>query len=372
MLEDLDGPVDRRHDPGQPATAVARGRRRRRDQLRAVSREAAPGPDVHARERAPAAVSEMQAAADEDDAAQAHASSLRAFDAPLLADIRKYTIVAAKRFEARRPDGAGRRAGRDPTRGGRQRRGPARRARRTPTRRPERPPGMAASFGRVVRVLRDGEVHARPTSTPTSSAATSTSPTSSTTSPTSTRSAERKDTRVMKWIYAENDVARPAAPTTRTAARCGPGSAHADIQAADTPDIRAGDLVLIDNRDTGRRRPHRDGPQLRRGHQHAATRSAATTAATRSTHADAQGATRRVARRPGQARALEDATGQPLKPGGGGHSASPRPRRQPDGTSSASPQVRIYGIGRPSIVDFEDHRYDTTNAEAPAGSAGAP
>jgi hypothetical protein len=31
--------------------------------------------------------------------------------------------------------------------------------------------------------------------------------------------------------------------------------------------------------------------------------------------------------------------------------------------------VRIYGIGRPSIVDLEDHRYDSTSARRPPAAA---
>jgi len=57
---------------------------------------------------------------------------------------------------------------------------------------------------------------------------------------------------------------------------------------------------------------------------------------------------------------LEAATGQPLKPGGGNHSVAVNAY-----DVKRVPQVRIYGIGRPSLVDFEDHRYDSTNPKHP-------
>jgi hypothetical protein len=72
---------------------------------------------------------------------------------------------------------------------------------------------------------------------------------------------------------------------------------------------------------------------------------------------------------------LEAATGQPLRPGSGttprvgvgmqdlGH--QPAPSVVEAHPERARPRVRVFGIGRPSIVDFEEHAYDSLNNTRP-------
>ena len=291
---------------------------------------------------------QMQAAADEETRRQRRLE-LRAFDAPLLADIRKYTILAAQRYHHEDPqvqDGVlaavqleavanaeGRLA-----------------APKDAHEKAYKAAGMAASdewcgFFAMEQYMRSdldsdvkrGFFHVT--------------------------NVEHyftykyafgpvKDTRVMKWIYADeswHDLR--AYHQARGSVRTWLG--HADIQAADTPDIRPGDLVLIDNRDT----PAADHIVMVHSFD-ATTNTLYTIGGNDSGYQVDTGANHKAGNADQQD--LEGATGQPLKPGGGNHSVAVNAY-----DVKRVPQVRIYGIGRPSLVDFEDHRYDSTNPKHP-------
>ncbi len=171
---------------------------------------------------------------------------------------------------------------------------------------------------------------------------------------------EWKYTRVMKWIYAEDDWHdlrdyHTARGSERT------WIPHADIADGGALDIRPGDIALIDHSGT------KAADHIVMVHSYDMTTNTLFTIGgndggymvdTRATHTAPKGESEAAkAKREN----LEAATGQPLRSGGAeGHVGvgSRRPRQQ----GSA---VRIYGIGRPSIVDFEDHRYDSTDAKRP-------
>ena len=100
---------------------------------------------------------------------------------------------------------------------------------------------------------------------------------------------------------------------------------------------------------------------------------------TRATHAAPRGETDPEREKREQ---LEGATGQPLRPGSrGGHvgvgsfdlddqpAGATLDRDRARAVARGRRLVRIYGIGRPSIVDMEDHRYDSTSGRrAPAAA----
>jgi hypothetical protein len=48
---------------------------------------------------------------------------------------------------------------------------------------------------------------------------------------------------------------------------------------------------------------------------------------------------------------------------------TPDPARLAADRAAGRKRVRLYGIGRPSIVDFEEHRYDSTNPRTPPPAA---
>lgn len=174
---------------------------------------------------------------------------------------------------------------------------------------------------------------------------------------------ERKYTRVMKWIYAEDDwhdlrdyhTARGSARTWIP---------HADIAEGGTLDIRPGDIALIDHSGT------KAADHIVMVHSYDMTTNTLFTIGgndggyvvdTRATHT-APGGESEAAR--AKRENLEAATGQPLRSGGAeGHVGVGS--HDLDSTG----RVRIYGIGRPSIVDFEDHRYDSNDPKRPPAAA---
>ena len=187
----------------------------------------------------------------------------------------------------------------------------------------------------------------------------------------------RKDTRVMKWIYAEHawhDLR--AYHTARGSQRTWLNAAA--IDAGGTLDIRAGDMVLIDHSGTGA------ADHIVMVHSFDMTTNTLFTIGgndggyevdTRTPHAAPRGETdpQRAKRE-----RLEGATGQPLRPGSaGGHVGvgsfdlddQPSLAEAERDRARDRPRVRIYGIGRPSIVDLEDHAYDSTNERRPPNAA---
>jgi hypothetical protein len=77
---------------------------------------------------------------------------------------------------------------------------------------------------------------------------------------------------------------------------------------------------------------------------------------------------------------LEAGTGQSLTPGSGGgvgyglqdlgNQPAPGPIEHSHG-ASGRPHARVFGVGRPSVVDFEDHFYDATTVQHPPVAAPA-
>jgi hypothetical protein len=189
---------------------------------------------------------------------------------------------------------------------------------------------------------------------------------------------ERKHTRVMKWIYAEDswhDLQEYH--TTRGSVRTWIDAAA--IEGGGALDIRAGDLVLIDHSGSGA------ADHIVMVHSFDMTTNTLFTIGgndggyevdTRATHEAPRGETE--AAREKRER-LEGATGQPLRPrtrGGGGVGVGsfdlddqPEAATLDRDRARGRRRVRIYGIGRPSIVDMEDHRYDSTNARRPPAAA---
>jgi hypothetical protein len=76
---------------------------------------------------------------------------------------------------------------------------------------------------------------------------------------------------------------------------------------------------------------------------------------------------------------IEQETGQPLAPGASGGvgfgmqdlANQPDPAAVARDPARARPRVRVFGIGRPSIVDLEDHFYDSTSPTAAPAAAPA-
>jgi hypothetical protein len=190
-----------------------------------------------------------------------------------------------------------------------------------------------------------------------------------------------KDTRVMKWIYAEDAWHElQAYHTARGSVRNWIDAAA--IEGGGALDIRAGDVVLIDHSGSG------SADHIVMVHSFDMTTNTLFTIGgndggyevdTRATHTAPRGETdpEREKRE-----ALEGATGQPLRPGSaGGHVGvgSVDLDNQPAGATLDRDRaaakargrklVRIYGIGRPSIVDMEDHRYDSTSRRRPPAAA---
>ena len=187
----------------------------------------------------------------------------------------------------------------------------------------------------------------------------------------------RKDTRVMKWIYAEDawhDL--QAYHTARGSLRTWLDAATLD--AGGTLDIRAGDIVLIDHSGSG------SADHIVMVHSYDMTTNTLFTIGgndggyevdTRATHTAPRGETDPQREKREQ---LEGATGQPLRPGGsGGHVGvgsfdlddQPSLDEVTRDRGRGRRRVRIYGVGRPSIVDLEDHRYDSTSARRPPAAA---
>jgi hypothetical protein len=187
----------------------------------------------------------------------------------------------------------------------------------------------------------------------------------------------RDDTRVMKWIYAEDDWHDLREYHTSR------GSLRTWINAAaifggGTLDIRAGDIVLIDHSGSGAA-DHIVMVQSWDPTTHTlfpiGGNDGGYEVDTRPTHEAPPGElpTDREKRE-----RLEAATGQPLRPGSaGGHvgvgshdlGSQPNPAALDADRARGRQRVRIYGIGRPSIVDFEEHRYDSTDERRPPAAA---
>jgi hypothetical protein len=188
---------------------------------------------------------------------------------------------------------------------------------------------------------------------------------------------ERKHTRVMKWIYAEDDWHDLREyHATRGSSRTW---IDADaILAGGSPDIRAGDIVLVDHSGSGA------ADHIVMVHSYDMTTNTLFTIGgndggyevdTRATHEAPRGESESAREKRER---LEAATGQPLRPGSsGGHVGvgsfdlddQPTDAERTSARSRGRKRVRIYGIGRPSIVDFEDHRYDSTSAARPPAAA---
>jgi hypothetical protein len=191
----------------------------------------------------------------------------------------------------------------------------------------------------------------------------------------------RKDTRVMKWIYAEDAWHElQAYHTARGSLRTWINAAA--IEGGGALDIRAGDIVLIDHSGTG------SADHIVMVHSFDMTTNTLFTIGgndggyevdTRATHTAPRGETdpEREKRE-----ALEGATGQPLRPGSaGGHvgvgsfdlddqpAGATLDRDRARAVARGRRLVRIYGIGRPSIVDMEDHPYDSTDRRRPPAAA---
>jgi hypothetical protein len=161
---------------------------------------------------------------------------------------------------------------------------------------------------------------------------------------------ERKDTRVMKWIYADGawqdlhdyHAKRGSVRQWLTADELG-----------DNPDIRPGDLVLIDNRGT----PAADHIVMAHSYD-MATNTLFTIGGNDGGYEVDTGAHHTT---PHGAEKLEGATGQSLRSPQSGYRVGVN---EIDLNRNRQP-LRVYGIGRPSIVDFEEHRYDSTSEKHP-------
>jgi hypothetical protein len=187
----------------------------------------------------------------------------------------------------------------------------------------------------------------------------------------------RDQTRVMKWIYAEDawhDLREYH--TARGSLRNWTDAAELD--AGEGLDIRAGDVVLIDHSGSGA------ADHIVMVHSYDRTSKTLFTIGgndggyevdTREEHIAPRGESEDAREKRER---LEGATGRPLRPGGsGGHvgvgsfDLDDQPSRDEAlrARERGRRRVRIYGIGRPSIVDFEDHRYDSTSARRPPAAA---
>ena len=154
--------------------------------------------------------------------------------------------------------------------------------------------------------------------------------------------------RVKKWIHAEDQWhALDEYHAQRGSKR--QWLTNEDLQSGDALDIRAGDVALLDHEADGRPNHivmvHSYDPQTRhlrtiggndRGYQvdHRAERGPVND----------------------EIAELEDASGLPL-------------RKRQAGTPKVGMRlpdlVNVFGVGRPSIVDFEEHRYDSASRKGP-------
>jgi len=188
---------------------------------------------------------------------------------------------------------------------------------------------------------------------------------------------ERKHTRVMKWIYAE-DAWHDLRDYHTARGSLRNWTDAATIDAGGALDIRAGDIVLIDHSGSGA------ADHIVMVHSYDPATNLLFTIGgndggyevdTAATHTAPRGESE--AARSKRER-LEATTGQPLRPGGrGGHvgvgsfDLDDQPSNDEAQRARARDRrrVRIYGIGRPSIVDFEEHRYDSTDRRRPPAAA---
>jgi hypothetical protein len=184
--------------------------------------------------------------------------------------------------------------------------------------------------------------------------------------------------RIKKWIWADggwNELR--TYHENRGSVRTWIDAAAIHSSGGAALDIRPGDVALIDHSGSGRP----DHIVMVQGYD-ATTQALFTiggndsgyTVDTRATHTPPA---RESASDRAKREQLEAASGRPLVKGTGAGvglgvqdlSNQPDPAVVGRDPSKARPRVRVFGIGRPSIVDFEEHYYDgTSQAHAPAAA----
>jgi hypothetical protein len=182
-----------------------------------------------------------------------------------------------------------------------------------------------------------------------------------------------KDTRVMKWIYAEDEwhdlreyhTQRGSVRTWMTGAQ---------IDAGGTLDIRAGDIVLLDHQGS----TAADHIVMVQSYD-PATNILHTIGGNDGGYKVDNAKDRKAPKGEAQAERekrerLEASTGQPLKKDSSANVGvseydlddQPAPKTVKEFVEKP---VRVYGIGRPSLVDMEEHRYDSTDPKHPPNAA---
>ncbi|MDA0181488.1 hypothetical protein OJ997_14380 [Solirubrobacter phytolaccae] len=167
-----------------------------------------------------------------------------------------------------------------------------------------------------------------------------------------------KGARSLKWIYADGEWQDVRAyHAKRGSLRQWISSDQ--INGRSSLDIRPGDIVTVDHSGTA------EADHIMMVHSfHAATNTLFTIGGNDGGYmVDTKPAAKR-ADDPKRDQ-LEAASGQSLKPGGGGKVAM----NSYDLDDQGRIRLRIAGVGRMSISDFEDHRYDSTSEKHPPKTA---
>lgn len=188
---------------------------------------------------------------------------------------------------------------------------------------------------------------------------------------------ERYSTRIPKWIYADDAWSELQDYHATRGAQRKWIDARA-IYSGDELDIRSGDIVLIDRGDSADGRPVYLGDHIVMVHSYDPnTRRLFTVGGNDSGYEVDNSATHPAPAGESTAernkrQSAEAATGRKLKPGSAGGHVGVNVQdlsNQPDpAVIEAHPgtaRVRVYGIGRPSLVDFEEHFYQNMDEKHP-------
>lgn len=189
---------------------------------------------------------------------------------------------------------------------------------------------------------------------------------------------ERFPTRVKKWIWADG-AWQELGPyhALRGSSRRWTDAAAIFSSLGLMLDIRPGDVVLIDHSGSGRPDHIAMVDSYDPGTGALFTIGGNDSGYTVDTRPAHTAPPRETPAERAKRERLEAATGRPLVPGGGGGVGfdvkelltQPDPAVVEADPSRARPRVRVFGIGRPSIVDFEEHFYDGTRLDrAPAAA----